>query len=175
MILFFPSLVLCFSCCLSLCLVCFNCWGLALHGRCCVPSAGIEVASASLVPTLGEKKKKTFPNRWTHPEFSALDASPLGDWLLFRAHGQLAAKIIIDRVSLKFNHKKIVQRYHPKVGWLTHLNNNISFRRIFIKCVWLCAVSIAKEELSAPSVCVWWFIFPQDRACENFSSRYSSL
>lgn len=59
MILFFPSLVSRFSCCLSLCLVCFNCLGLAPHGRCCVPSAGVEVVSALLVPTLG--KKKNFP------------------------------------------------------------------------------------------------------------------
>lgn len=46
MILFFPSLILCFSCPLSPCLVCFNCLGLAVHGRCCVPSTAKEVASA---------------------------------------------------------------------------------------------------------------------------------
>lgn len=95
MILFFPSLILYFSSCLSLCLVCFNYLGLALHGRYCVPSGGMEVVSASLVPTLGEKKKrqKTFPNHWTHPEpFCLWLVFPFCDWLLSRERRKRAAK-----------------------------------------------------------------------------------
>lgn len=59
MILFFPSLILCFSCSLSPCLVCFNCLGLALNGRCCVPSGAKEFASASFGAHIRAEKLST--------------------------------------------------------------------------------------------------------------------
>lgn len=78
MILFFPSLILCFFCSLSPCLVCFNCLGLALNGRCCVPSAAKEFASASFGAHIRAEKLST-----THPGSYLASFSPL--WLISEA------------------------------------------------------------------------------------------
>lgn len=87
------------------CPACFNCWGSAPRGRRSIVRACTEVASASLVPTLG-RKRKTFHNHWTHPEPFCLrlvfPSCLILNFLLWGAQKSLCQMII---VSLKFHHK----------------------------------------------------------------------
>lgn len=63
-----------------------------LHGRCSVPSAGMEVASASLVPTLG----KNFPQPLNPPRTFLPQTRFSPQWLTFIQGAQKTCQIIIE-------------------------------------------------------------------------------